>query len=92
MAGLSLQPWQWAALAAAYVLFFVLPAVWMARKARADGDQVFVWTALVLVGSFLGVIEYYEHRSILKRRAKRAEKARQAAAGRGEGEDAPPKA
>lgn len=81
MAGLSLQPWQWAVLALAYLAFFVAPAFWMARKARRDGDQVFVWTALVLVGSFLGVIEYYEHRSILKRRAKRAERARAAEAG-----------
>lgn len=78
MAGLSLQPWQWGVLALAYLAFFAAPAVWMARKAKRDGDQVFVWTALVLVGSFLGVIEYYEHRSILKRRAKRAERAREA--------------
>lgn len=76
MAGLALAPWQWGAIAVAYIVFFVLPAVWMARRARADGEQVFVWTALVLVGSFLGVIEYFEHLSILKRRAKRAEKAR----------------
>ena len=71
MAGLGLAPWQWWTLGATYVVFFVLPAVWMARKARADGDSVFLWTLLVLVGSVLGVIEYYEHRSILKRRAKR---------------------
>lgn len=78
MAGLALQPWQWGVLGLAYVLFFVLPAVWMWRKARADGDNAFVWSMLVLVGSFLGVIEYYEHRSILKRRARRAEAAAQA--------------
>lgn len=73
MAGpLALQPWQWGVLAGAYVIFFALPAVWMARKARRDGDNVFVWTLLVLVGSILGIVEYYEHRSILKRRAKRA--------------------
>lgn len=73
MAGpLSLQPWQWGVLAGVYVVFFVLPAVWMARRARRDEDNVFVWTLLVLVGSFLGILEYYEHRSILKRRAKRA--------------------
>jgi hypothetical protein len=71
---LSLQPWQWGVLAGAYVLFFALPAVWMARRARRDGDNVVVWTLLVLVGSFLGVIEYFEHRSILRRRAKRGEK------------------
>jgi hypothetical protein len=72
MAGpLALQAWQWGVLAGAYVAFFALPAVWMARRARRDGDNVFAWTLLVLVGSFLGVLEYYEHRSILKRRAKR---------------------
>lgn len=71
MAGLSLAPWQWAVLAGAYALFFALPAVWMARRARRDGEGVFVWTLLVLVGSVLGVLEYYEHRAILKRRAKR---------------------
>lgn len=65
---LSLQPWQWGVLAIAYVLFFVAPAVWMARRAKRDGDNVFTWTLLVLVGSFLGIVEYYEHRSILKRR------------------------
>lgn len=74
MAGLSLQPWQWGVLALCYAAFFVAPAVWMAKRARRDGDQVFVWTALVLVGSFLGIIEYFEHRSILKRRAARAER------------------
>lgn len=74
-ASLGLQPWQWAVMGVAYVLFFVLPAIWMARRARADGDKVFVWTLLVLVGSVLGIIEYFEHRSILKRRAKRAEAA-----------------
>lgn len=63
-----------------YVVAFVVPAVWMARKAKRDGDAVFVWTLLVLVGSVLGIIEYYEHRSILKRRAKRAEKAKSAEA------------
>lgn len=72
MAGpLSLQSWQWGVLGGAYVLFFVLPAFWMARRAKRDGDIVFVWTVLVLVGSVLGIIEYFEHRSILKRRAKR---------------------
>ena len=75
MAGLSLQPWQWGVLALCYAAFFAAPAVWMARRARRDGDQVFVWTALVLVGSFLGIIEYFEHRSILRRRARRAGKA-----------------
>lgn len=68
---LGVQPWQWGVLAVAYVAFFVVPAFWMARRARKDGDNVLVWTALVLVGSVLGIIEYYEHRSILKRRAKR---------------------
>ena len=68
---LSLQPWQWGVLAVAYVLFFALPAVWMWRRATRDGDNAFAWTLLVLVGSVLGVVEYYEHRSILKRRARR---------------------
>lgn len=76
MAGpLSLQGWQWGVIAAAYFVFFLLPGIWMARRAKRDGDNVFVWTLLVLVGSFLGVIEYFEHRSILKRRAKRLKKA-----------------
>lgn len=75
MAGpLSLQPWQWGVLAAAWVAFFLLPAVWMARRARRDGDAVFVWTLLVLVGSVLGVLEYFHHRSILRRRARRAQR------------------
>lgn len=72
-AGLSLLPWQWAVLGAAYVLFFVLPAIWMARRAKRDGDNVFVWTFLVLIASLLGVIEYFEHRGILKARAKRGQ-------------------
>lgn len=76
MAALGLLPWQWGALAVAYVLFFLVPAVWMARKAKRDGDSPFVWTVLVLVGSILGIVEYYEHRAVLKRRAKRAEKAK----------------
>ena len=89
MAGaLSLQAWQWGLLALAWVLFFLLPAAWMARKARRDGDQVLVWTLLVLVGSFLGVLEYYHHRSILKRRAKRAAKAAGGDAGPREERDA----
>ena len=74
MAGpLSLQPWQWGVLALAYALFFAAPAAWMARRARRDGDNAFAWTLLVLVASALGILEYYEHRSILKRRAKRSE-------------------
>lgn len=80
---LSLQPWQWQVIAAVYAVAFVIPAVWMWRKARADGDNAFVWTMLVLVGSVVGIVEYYEHRSILKRRAKRAA-ARTEAAERGE--------
>lgn len=85
---LTLQAWQWWTLAAAYVLFFVLPAAWMARKAKRDGDSPFLWGLLVLVGSGLGVLEYYEHRAVLRRRARRAEKAktREADPGAREGE------
>lgn len=72
----GLEPWQWGALAAGYVLFFAVPAVWMARKARRDGDSAFLWGLLVLLTSLLGVIEYYEHRAVLKRRARRAAKAK----------------
>lgn len=44
MAGaLSLQPWQWGVIAVAYVLFFLLPAVWMWRKAIRDGENAFFW-------------------------------------------------
>lgn len=76
MAALTLAPWQWAVIAATWVVFFLLPAPWMWRKARADGDESpFVWTVLVLVGSFLGVLEYHHHRSILARRQRRAAKA-----------------
>lgn len=75
MSALSLQPWQWGVIAVAYVLFFVLPAIWMAKRARRDGDNALVWTALVLVGSLMGVYEYFHHRSILKRREARAKKA-----------------
>lgn len=78
MAALTLAPWQWGVLALCYALFFVVPAFWMARKARADGDNAFVWTMLVLVGSVLGILEYRHHRSILKRRAARAAKAKSA--------------
>lgn len=75
MAPLSLQPWQWGALGAVWVALFLLPAIWMWRRARRDGDRPFVWALLVLVGSLLGVLEYFHHRSILKRRAKRAQRA-----------------
>ena len=72
MAGaLSLQPWQWGVIAVVYVAFFVAPATWMWRRATRDGDRAFAWTLLVLVGSILGIVEYYEHRSILKRREQR---------------------
>lgn len=73
MAGLGLAPWQWGVIAAAYVVFFVAPAAWMLRKCRADGERPFVWVVLVLATSILGVVEYYEHRAILKRRAKRGQ-------------------
>jgi hypothetical protein len=43
----------------------------MAKRAKRDGDNVLAWTFLVLVASLLGVVEYYEHRGILKARAKR---------------------
>ncbi|HVM46041.1 MAG TPA: hypothetical protein VM582_08915 [Candidatus Thermoplasmatota archaeon] len=72
VATLGLAPWQWGVLALAYVALFLLPAAWMWRKARADGDAPLTWALLVAVASFLGVLEYYHHRSILKRRAKRA--------------------
>lgn len=75
MAGPALQPWQWGVLALCYVLFFVLPSVWMARKARRDGESAFIWSALVLVGSFMGIYEYYHHRGIQKARARRAARA-----------------
>ena len=71
MAALSLAPWQWAVIAGAYVLFFVLPAIWMARKAKRDGDKVVIWTLLVLLASVMGIVEYYEHRAVLKARARR---------------------
>lgn len=73
MAALSLAPWQWGVLAGTYVVLFAAPAVWMARRAKRDGEGVFVWTFLVLVGSVLGIVEYYEHRAVVKRRAKRAQ-------------------
>lgn len=73
MAGaLGLQPWQWWVIATSYVALFLAPAVWMWRKARADDDAPLTWALLVAVGSILGVLEYYHHRSILRRRAKRA--------------------
>lgn len=75
MAGLALEAWQWGVLAALYVALFLAPSVWMWRKARADGDAPLTWALLVAVGSFLGILEYYHHRSILKRRAKRAARA-----------------
>lgn len=71
---LGLQPWQWGAIALAWVVFFVVPSFWMWKRAKQDGDNAFVWTALVLVGSFMGIYEYFHHRSILKRREKRAER------------------
>ena len=74
-APLSLEPWQWSVLALSWVALFLLPAMWMWRRAARDGDSPFVWSMLVLVGSFLGVLEYYHHRSILRRRARRAERA-----------------
>jgi len=79
VAGLSLEAWHWGVIAALYVGFFLVPAVWMWRKARADGDAPLTWALLVALGSILGIVEYYHHRSILKRRAKRAEKAKQRA-------------
>lgn len=76
MAGaLGLQPWQWGVVGVAYVLFFLVPAAWMWRKARADDDAPLTWALLVALASFLGILEYYHHRSILKRRAKRLERA-----------------
>lgn len=80
MAALTLQPWQWGIVALVYAVAFVAPAIWMWGRARRDEDNAFVWTMLVLVGSILGVLEYFEHRAVLKRRAKRAEKAKPAEA------------
>lgn len=77
MAALSLATWQWAVLGVVYVVAFLLPSVWMWRKARADGDAPLTWALLVALGSFLGILEYYHHRSILKRRAKRAARAKE---------------
>ena len=73
MAGLVLAAWQWWVIAGTYAFFFVVPAMWMARKCRADGERPFVWVLLVLATSVLGIVEYYEHRSIIKRRAKRGQ-------------------
>ena len=63
---------QWGVIAVAYLLLFALPGAWMWRRASRDGDNALVWTLLVLVGSVLGIVEYYEHRSILRRRERRA--------------------
>ena len=76
MAALSLAPWHWWTIAALYVVLFLVPAVWMWRKARADGDAPLTWASLVAFTSFLGFIEYRKHRSILKKRALRAERAK----------------
>lgn len=76
MAALTLAPWQWGVVAAVYVVAFLAPAWWMWRKARRDGDAPLTWALLVALASFLGIVEYYHHRSILKRRAKRAERAK----------------
>lgn len=75
MAGVSLAAWQWGVLAAAYLALFFVPAVWMWRRARRDGDAPLTWALLVAVTSFLGFVEYRKHRSILAKRAKRAERA-----------------
>ncbi len=79
MAGPSLQPWQWGVLALSYILFFIIPATRMWKRAKKDGDNPFVWTMLVLVGSFMGFYEYFHHRGILKARAKRAARRAEAA-------------
>lgn len=84
---LGLQAWQWAVLGLVWIVFFLLPAAWMWKRARKDEDNAFVWTALVLVGSFMGIYEYFHHRSILKRREKRAEKAKSAQAQAGPREE-----
>lgn len=76
MAALSLAPWQWAVIVAVYVVLFLVPAVWMWRKARADNDAPLTWASLVAFTSFLGFFEYRKHRSILKKRALRAERAK----------------
>ena len=73
--GLGLAAWQWAVLGGGYAAFFVLPAFWMARRAKRDGDKVAVWTILVLLASVMGIIEYYEHRAVLKARARRGAEA-----------------
>lgn len=75
MAALGLQPWQWGVIAIAYLFAFAAPAVWMWRKARRDGDAPLTWALLVALASFLGILEYYHHRFILKRRAARAARA-----------------
>jgi hypothetical protein len=80
MAALSLAPWQWGVIAAVYVLLFLAPSVWMWRKARADNDAPLTWASLVAFTSFLGIIEYRKHRSILRKRALRAERAKMRAA------------
>lgn len=77
MAALSLLPWHWAVIGVVWIFLFLLPAIWIGRKAKADGDSPFVWVLLTLVGSILGPIEYYEHRAVLKRRARRAQRAAQ---------------
>ena len=82
---LGLQPWQWGVVAGFYAVFFALPAVWMWRKARRDDDAPLTWALLVALASILGVLEYYHHRSILKRRAKRAERAKERLADEADG-------
>lgn len=72
MAALSMTPQQWGILAAAYVLLCLVPAVFMWRRARRDGDAPLTWALLVAFTSFLGFVEYRKHRSILAKRARRA--------------------
>lgn len=80
MAALALAPWQWWTIAALYVVLFLGPAAWMWRIARRDGDAPLTWASLVAFTSFLGFVEYRKHRSILRKRALRAEKAKMRAA------------
>lgn len=52
-----------------YALFFVLPAIPVARHARRRGDHWLAWAIFILATSVVGAVSYWEHVAIQRRRS-----------------------
>ncbi|HWG90661.1 MAG TPA: hypothetical protein VNZ52_07405 [Candidatus Thermoplasmatota archaeon] len=73
MAGVTLPLWQTLTLLGVWVLFCLIPGVWVYRRCRAAGDPTATtWLAVTLFAGPLGVLAWKTDVRVQQRRAAKA--------------------